>query len=216
MAARGVAVPVTTLPAMTTLGKFPNGLATLMARRGDGPTALARAIKTSKQNVERWAAGARKLSPIYGHAIARHYDVPFAVVMLGDDAGVAAVPLISWVSAGLLAVADHVDEIDQAPMIGAADLPPGNWIALRVIGDSMDLISPPGSIILVDRADHRLVPNACYVIADEEGGSTYKRWRPDPERWEPVSLNKTHDTFYVSPDNAPRVVGRVRRTVLDL
>lgn len=132
---------------------------------------------------------------------------------LPDVGGVplAVVPLVAWVSAGAMLAADIADDV--LGQVRAADLPSGDWIALRVEGDSMDRISPPKSIILVDRKRRALVPNACYVIEDGDGNATYKRYRPNPDRFEAVS-SRDHPTLY--PDNTPRVVGRVMRTFLDL
>lgn len=78
----------------------------------------------------------------------------------------------------------------------------------------MDRISPPGSKILVNRREKRLVPNACYVIADENGAATYKRYRPDPVRFEPVSTVPDHEPFF--PENEPVIIGRVRRSILEM
>jgi len=125
------------------------------------------------------------------------------------------VPLISWVSAGALSPIDHpVTAADADRMIRVADLPGGDWIALEVVGDSMDRISPPGSIIFVNRRDRRLVPNACYVLMTEDGEATYKRYRPNPDRFEPVSINPSHEAIF--PEGQVRVVGRVRRSVLPM
>ncbi len=133
---------------------------------------------------------------------------------LPDVGGVplAVVPLVAWVSAGAMLSPDVTDEM--LGQVRVADLPSGDWIALRVEGDSMDQISPPKSIILVDRKRRALVPNACYVIEDGDGNATYKRYRPNPDRFEPVSSNKELSAIF--PDNTPRVVGRVMRTFLDL
>lgn len=125
---------------------------------------------------------------------------------------VSRVPLISWVSAGSLNGTDGVDSFSGLPTVPVAGLPPGRWIALEVTGDSMDRISPPGSIILVNRADRRLVPNACYVIGNPEGEATYKRYRPNPMRFEPVSVNPEHAPIF--PDHEPKIIGRVRMTML--
>jgi len=122
------------------------------------------------------------------------------------------VPVLSWVSAGELTKEDLADESFGSIKVGS--LPPGDWIALKVIGDSMDRISPPDSTILVNRSDRRLVPNACYVIADTNGDATYKRYRPDPMRFEPVSTNKDLEAIF--PDQEPLVVGRVRRSMIDM
>jgi phage repressor protein C with HTH and peptisase S24 domain len=100
-------------------------------------------------------------------------------------------------------------------MITLTDLPKGDWIALRVDGSSMDRISPPESIIFVDRSDKNLVANALYVIDDGEGNATYKRYRPGPPpRFEPVSTEVEHEPIYF--DNEPHIIGRVRRSVLNM
>lgn len=123
------------------------------------------------------------------------------------------VPLVSWVAAGQLASADAVVDTEDCDRIAVPDLDPkGDWIALEVQGDSMDRISPPESIIIVNRKDRKLVPNACYVIGDGEGGATYKRFRSSPMRFEPVSTNPDHEPIF--PDNTPKIVGRVRLSIL--
>lgn len=129
-----------------------------------------------------------------------------------DLAAIQRVPLVSWISAGAL-MNEHLSD-EQLGSIEAAGLEPGDWIALRVKGDSMDRISPPDSIIFVDRRDKRLVPNACYVIADLDGDATYKRYRPDPARFEPVSTNTSLEPIF--PDHDPVVVGRVKRSMIDM
>ena len=90
----------------------------------------------------------------------------------------------------------------------------GDWLAMRVDGDSMDRVSPPGSIILVNRKEKRLVPNACYVFSNGDDGVTYKRFRPNPDRLEPVSTNPNHEPIFF--EHEPTVIGRVRKTILDM
>jgi len=123
------------------------------------------------------------------------------------------VPILSWVSAGQMAR----DE-GQQDIIGEADAadldPKGQWIALRVDGDSMDRISPPGSLIFVNLLDRRLVTNACYIITNADGEATYKRFRANPPRFEPVSTNPAHEPIF--PDGEPVVLGRVRRSIIDM
>lgn len=123
------------------------------------------------------------------------------------------VPILAWVSAGALARDETQQEaIGQAI---AQDLDPkGHWIALRVEGDSMDRISPPGSLIFVNLNDKRLVTNACYIITNGDGEATYKRFRASPPRFEPVSTNPAHEPIF--PDHDPAVVGRVRRSQIDM
>ncbi|MEN9393696.1 MAG: hypothetical protein RLZZ104_2039 [Pseudomonadota bacterium] len=123
------------------------------------------------------------------------------------------VPILSWVSAGALTKPDV--SADQIGVYRAGDLDPrGDWIALRVDGDSMDRISPPGSVILVNRKEKQLIPNACYVVADGDHQVTYKRFRPNPHRLEPVSTNPAHEPIFY--DHEPLIIGRVRKTLLDM
>ncbi len=124
-----------------------------------------------------------------------------------------SVPYLAWVSAGAMIRDDIADE--ALGLIRVADLPAsGDWIALKLSGDSMDRISPPDSIIFVDRSDRNLVPNGCYVISDVEGNATYKRYRSGPMHFEPVSTNPQHEPIF--PDNDPIIVGRVRRSIVDI
>lgn len=132
-----------------------------------------------------------------------------------DASGVPTlnVPYLAWVSAGAMMREDIADE--ALGVLRVADLPQsGDWIALQVSGDSMDRISPPESIIFIDRHDRNLVPNACYVISDDEGNATYKRYRSGPTRFEPVSTNPHHEPIF--PDNDPIIVGRVRRSIINM
>jgi phage repressor protein C with HTH and peptisase S24 domain len=126
------------------------------------------------------------------------------------------VPLISWVSAGNLSAPDAINDIRDAPRVSFPDLDSGgDWIALRVDGDSMDRISPPDSIIAVNLKDKRLVANACYVIADDAGGATYKRYRP-PGEWAPVSTNPEHQPMRHRAGQGPHIIGRVRKSILSM
>jgi len=129
-------------------------------------------------------------------------------------AGARRVPLISWVSAGRPEAPDSVTDLDGCEILEMSGLPDGDWFALNVEGDSMDRISPPGSVIVANRRERQLVPNACYVIALEDGSATYKRYRASPSRFEPVSINPAHEAIF--PDGAVRVIGRVRRSILEM
>lgn len=124
-----------------------------------------------------------------------------------------SVPLLSWVSAGRMSFPDVADETIGTVEEGGLD-PEGDWIALKVVGDSMDRISPPESIIFVDRNDKVLVPNACYVISNGDGEATYKRFRSNPMRFEPVSTNPSHEPIY--PAREPLIVGRVKKSTIQM
>lgn len=124
------------------------------------------------------------------------------------------VPLISWISAGEMTDQDCVTDTSVFPVVTTYNLPEGEWIALRVDGTSMNKISPPDSIIFVNTHDRRLVVNGCYVIADETGRATYKRYRPsETPPWQPASYDEIEP---LKLEGAIRVIGRVRRSVIDM
>jgi SOS-response transcriptional repressor LexA len=165
---------------------------------------IADHLGVSQSTVNRWRQRQSEPRGQHRDAIAQLYSEHF----LGSSEvhpEMMAVPLLSWISAGELTRDDVAQE--AIGTIAVADLPEGDWIALEVKGTSMDRISPPGSNIVLNRKDKRLVPNACYVIDDGEGNATYKRFRPNPMRFEPVSTDPSHETLF--PDNEPTIVGRV-------
>jgi SOS-response transcriptional repressor LexA len=125
------------------------------------------------------------------------------------------VPVVSWVSAGRLADASNQVPVNELPLLAFADLGRGDFFALRVEGDSMDRVSPEGSIIVVNRSDRELVSDRCYIFA-VRGETTYKRWHADPPYLAPFSTNAMHEPIFIKKARDMEVVGRVRRTVLDL
>lgn len=175
---------------------------------------LAGRMGISTSQLTKLERGERRLTKEWMERIALALGIVPADLFEEVSARVQSVPLISWVSAGALAYQEAVTGMEDFPTFEVASLPVGDWIALRVEGDSMDRISPPESIILVNRKDKRLVANACYVIADQHGNATYKRYRPNPSRFEPVSTNPVHEPIF--PDNEAPVVGRVRRSMIDM
>lgn len=184
-----------------------------------GPQAVADQFGFNVNNYKAHESGRNGFSATIGDQYADAFGVSRKWLYLNigeptdtEEGTVHAVPVLAMVSAGVL-MQDAVRD-EAIGEIRLSDLPPGDWIALRVVGSSMDRISPPDSTILVDRRDRRLVPNALYVIADEDGNATYKRYRPGPPpRFEPVSTDKDLEPIY--PQNEPVIVGRVRRTMLD-
>lgn len=125
-----------------------------------------------------------------------------------------SVPLVSWVSAGRMGEARSVMPGDEMRNLAVASLPAGEWIALQVQGDSMDRVAPAGSLIFVNRADTTLRNGKLYVVADDQGGATFKRFFSTPDRFQPYSTNPDHETWY--PSGEVHVIGRVYRVVTEL
>lgn len=193
-------------------------LKSLREARGLTQAQLADKAGTSQPQINRLEKGERELTRDWAERLAPWLGTtPFKLIFPETvPADYVGAPLISWVSAGALAMPEMRPNFEDEQLVYAPDLDPsGDWIALRVDGDSMNRISPHDSIIFVDRSDNRLVPNACYIIGDGEGGATYKRYRP-PNRWEPVSTNPDHKAFVLPEGQEPDIIGRVRKTVLSM
>lgn len=128
------------------------------------------------------------------------------------------VPKVSWVTAGELADQQGLESFafDDFPTIQAWDLPTGRYIALTIErdGNSMNKISPPESVIFVNIDERNLVPNACYVIGDERGRVTYKRYRPNENpQFQPASYDQVPPPKL---EGAITIIGRVRRSMIDM
>lgn len=124
------------------------------------------------------------------------------------------VPRVAMVRAGAFTDTVPISEFEELPTEKAIGLPPGDWIAFTVEGDSMDRVSPSGSVIFVNRKERQLLDNKLYVVVTEQGEATYKRYRSNPPRLEPVSSNPEHEAIF--PDGRLKVVGRVRRSVYEI
>ena len=133
-----------------------------------------------------------------------------------DEQDVQYVPLIDYVTAGRLTRPSSQIPVEDVPLFAFADLGPGEFFALQVSGTSMDRLSPNGSIIIVNRRDTTLISGRCYVFA-ADGETTYKRWQGgDPPYLEPYSTDPSHKPHFIRKKRDFEVVGRVKRTVLDL
>ena len=122
------------------------------------------------------------------------------------------VPLISWVQASRYV--EIYDPYEKGDSEGEVEVPYGKdtLIALRVKGNSMNRVAPEGSIIIVDYSDKTLTSGKYYVVK-EDSKATFKRYRTNPDRFEPEST-ESHDTIF--PENAIEVVGRVIKVINDL
>lgn len=213
-------------------GKFPNGLAAAMKRRGVGSTKLGKEVGESKQNVTRWANQSRKLPAPVADKMAPVLGVSAAELLLVDapirrraaskpvklpnaKAQAVNVPLVSWVSAGKFAAQDGVKATEVRKYLVADLSPKGDWIALVVSGNSMDRVAPDGATIFVDRKDTRLKDGDFYVFVLPDGETTFKRYKGGHEiRLQPYSTDPDQETIH--PTEGMEVIGRVKRAVLDL
>jgi SOS-response transcriptional repressor LexA len=179
--------------------------------------AFAKKVGVAQGTISKWLQGDHAPNTAQWDKVKRFLvRNPKTRHLVAPDAGtVQFVPLVSWVSAGGLADAGTQIPTDEAPRLALADLGTGEFFALRVEGDSMDRISPDGSVIIVNRADRELKAGNCYVFA-LRGDTTFKIWQPEPARLEPHSTNPVHKTVFIRKNRDFEVVGRVKRTMLDL
>lgn len=135
------------------------------------------------------------------------------------DRGLVRVPLLDSVAAGKLTDPMSQLSADEVPKIPFSGLGAGEFFALKVEGDSMDRISPAGSVIVVNRSDRTLISNKAYVFWHRAEGTTFKLWQPSPPHLAPFSTNPSNKPIFVQDKGRKRdfeVIGRVKRTVLDL
>lgn len=157
------------------------------------------------------------------NALAEALGVPLSE-LTGDDAEpapsrqgrVMRVPVLEWVQAGKLADGHSQIPVESVPLLAFADLGRGEFFALRVQGDSMDRVSPDDSVIIVNRKEQTPISGQYYVFFVKGEGTTYKRWHAGPPSYlGPFSTNPVHQPIFRRRSEI-QVIGRVRRTVLDL
>lgn len=122
------------------------------------------------------------------------------------------VPLLSW-ETSIIPVSPKA----KLPTTGirfvlVAGLPEkGEYFALRVNDDDMNLVSPVDSIIFIDHADQTPVTGGLYVIITRNGQLLYRQFEP-PAGWRALSTDST-----IMPINEPvMIAGRVLKTELAL
>lgn len=145
--------------------------------------------------------------------ITSHYGVSAAEIFGGLERSTRTIPIIDSVTAGRLS--DPISQIENGhETIEISGLPSGDYFATRVDGDSMDRLSPPGSLILVNRAEREPLPGRRYIFA-RRGKTTYKRFERDPVRLMPESTNPANEPLFPKSEEEWTVIGRVRLTLYD-
>jgi SOS-response transcriptional repressor LexA len=184
-----------------------------------GQSEFARLVGVSQGTVSKWLSGSQSPNKKQWDAVEKLIrDNPKTASILPTAVmpWITEVPIISWVSAGALIGADSQIAGEDTPKAYFSDLGAGDFFALKVSGDSMDRVSPDGSVIVVNRLDRRLQPGKPFVFWHRTEGTTYKLWQSNPDRLEPHSWNAVNKAIFTRRKREFEVIGRVRRTVLDL
>lgn len=85
---------------------------------------------------------------------------------------------------------------------------PVNAFALTVEGNSMDLVVPSGTTLVIDPDDKALWPGKRYVIQTEDGQTTFKEFQEEPSRLVPLSTDDSHEEMLLGSEPIT-IVGRV-------
>lgn len=125
------------------------------------------------------------------------------------DASVRKIKRIGRVPAGSLreSLAETTDTIEVV-----SSLPKGVF-ALEVDGESMNTIAPLGCDVIVDPNDQQLFAGDLYVLRNDDGEFTFKRFLPDPARLVPLSDDPAHKDIALGAEPI-NIVGRVVSVIL--
>jgi repressor LexA len=85
----------------------------------------------------------------------------------------------------------------------------GNAFALDIVGDSMDKVVQDGGRVIVEPDDKALFPKRLFVVLNDQGETTFKRFQADPARLDPCSSNPKHKPIMIGSGEGFTVVGRV-------
>ena len=149
------------------------------------------------------------LAPVLGTTAAW---LAFGDRQWGAEGRATAVPVLSWVAATRFHEAGtNYSEVEH--YVPVVDPPGKRCFALTVVGDSMNLVAPEGSTVIVNPDDDGLVVRRFYVFR-QGAETTFKRFMMNPMRLEPVSSNPLHEAIELTRET--HIVGRVIRVITDL
>lgn len=165
-----------------TQGKFPNGLKAAMEAKQIGPTALGRLSGESKQNIDRWSKGERRLQPEDAAKLAPHLEVSVRDLLMldqfGDDA--ATRPTTRIVGRAGAATDGRVIFAEGQEGLGEVEIPEGateESVALEIEGYSQGFIAD-GCLIFyteVHSAPTDDMLGTIVVVGTEDGEVLLKR-----------------------------------------
>ena len=189
--------------------------------KGWTQTQLAEAVNVAQTTVSSWERDRTEPSRADVVRIASRLNIPLTEiedVLRGPKPRMQSleIPLLSWVSAGQISDVGELESVEGADTITVGDLPPGEYFATDVRGDSMDRISPERSRIIVNVAD-RIPKSGRAYLFQLRGETTYKFYQGKPvKRLEPFSTNPMNKTIFLGEDPDWTVIGRVFRSYIDL
>lgn len=158
--------------------------------------AIAKRLVVQPSAVSDLYAGRRQLK--YDEAVKLLGMVPL------DDAAFV-LPVIGLAGAGnWLEAIEHTRQYMTVPH---ALTTKGKFL-VDVVGNSMNLVLPEGSMAVVDPDDKDLYVGKLYLLINADGEGTIKRYRADPGRFEPVSDDPDFEPIKIGSADF-RIVGRI-------
>lgn len=178
---------------------------------------LAKHMNVATATIQRWETQKRKIDIESLKKLSSYLRCSIEElcgIVDHNNIPVKLVPIISWVKAGQFTDTEPLHEgLEKEKVVPVADLHSDSIFALRVVGDSMNLVAPEGSIIIVDYKDKDL-REGLYYIAQSYQGITFKKYYEDPPRLEPVSSDPSFKTIFLRENTY--VVGRVIKVIQSL
>lgn len=159
---------------------------------------VAQELGVAPARVSELLKGARRLQA---------HEMPVLARLLGmveADPSVRKIKRIGRVAAGSLreALQDATGTLEVS-----ASLPKGVF-AIEVDGESMNRIAPFGCDVIVDPSDKALFAGDLYVLGNEAGEFTFKRFMQEPARLVPLSSDPAHGEIPLGAEPI-NIVGRV-------
>lgn len=171
-----------------------------MADKGYKQVDLARLLDIDSGKVSLSLNGKRRITVQEMDKIREWLDEPV------DQPRARAIPYLGAVPGG-----NWRQAVQGTAMFMPAPDPsiPPNAFALKVSGDSMDLLVDDGGTVIVDPDDKALFPGRYFVVINDDGETTFKKFLADPARLAPCSTNPNHAEIALGSGEGFRVVGRV-------
>lgn len=170
-----------------------------LRRRNMSQRDLAEAVGMSENHLSKSLSGKRQFKLTEMDAIRAE------LAPEPEEDRLRTIPLLGSVPAGKFEPAEQRG--GRRIPVSDPDTPP-NAYALTVRGNSMDLVVPDGTTLVIDPDDKALWPGRRYVIQTEDGATTYKEFQADPARLVPCSSDDSHKEILLGSEPVV-VLGRV-------
>lgn len=190
--------PVPTIPGS-------NHIRAVRKSRGLTMQELADKVGVHFTTIAKLERSQRKLSAEMVHDIAVALNVEPSALLneRPERVSVRTIPIVGRISAsGWKATTEDVIGHMAAPVSAP------RAFALQPDGDSMDRVVGQDGMIIVDPDQQMLHDGKLYAILNEEGEATFKQYRANPPRLEPLSNNPEHKAIPLGASPFT-VVGRV-------